>query len=114
RLRWDGSPRTKIAHGAKCRRVTHAGGDHRTLRLRAKEPGRSDESRRVKAMGFKILLGLLNQVERFVIPEVEKLAFIHRVYARDDFRASVLVAATRALMKEPVNDNLVSVCGEFL
>ena len=64
-------------------------------------------------MCFKIMPGLADQAERVGIPEIEELAFIRRINASDDFRARLLVAATRALMKEPVDHNLVSLDGEF-
>ena len=66
----------------------------------------------MKAMGFKILLGFSNQAERFVIAEIEELAFIRRIDARDNFRAGVFISTACALMEEPVNHNLVFVRGE--
>ncbi len=53
-------------------------------------------------------------MERFVITEIEEFAFIRRVHARDDFGAGVFIFAPRALMKESVNRNLVSVRGQFV
>ncbi len=105
---------TQVTYPGQSRRVFHFRFGSRSLRRRAKQPRRRDETARRQSRGDKFISRPSDSAKCFVVVEIIKFAFVIGIKPGQEFLARILAVSTRSLMKIAMDHNLVSLRFQIL